>query len=373
MKLTFDRNELLQTLKMMHSLLDKSPKLPILKHILVTTTASHITLAATDLELGLQRHMAIPCPESCSFVVPADPVLEFIRELHAPTVQWTVDSTHNMTISAGKTKAKFTGLDAQDYPALPAIPAPLLFSLPIGDLQDLLNETLPAVGEQTERYILNAIRFQMIDGAIPILQAVGTDGKRLVLTSRATGTWLTKDHETKTMLVPKKIGKVLKTLLANVDDTHIGIGLSANLAGFQLGATMLTSRLMEGQYPKHEGVIPQKTNALFTLPKLNLEDPLRRVSVISGRDAKPIQVKIRPTEILLQAVNVDMGEATESIEITSTRDELVTGFNTHYLLDALASMPGEHCQVYMDSPLAPCLLTTPERPEWNHIVMPLKV
>jgi DNA polymerase III sliding clamp (beta) subunit (PCNA family) len=68
-----------------------------------------------------------------------------------------------------------------------------------------------------------------------------------------------------------------------------------------------------------------------------------------------------------------MGEATESIEITSTRDELVTGFNTHYLLDALASMPGEHCQVYMDSPLAPCLLTTPERPEWHHIVMPLKV
>ncbi len=145
------------------------------------------------------------------------------------------------------------------------------------------------------------------------------------------------------------------------------------MAGFKIGPMHLTSRLMEGQYPNFQQVIPKETSPLFTIPKLLLEDPLRRVSVINGRDGKPIHLTIRSKEIVLKAVNVDMGEATETIETSSDSPELTVGFNTHYLIDALESMPGDHCHFSMANPLAPCLLRTPEQKNWLHIVMPVKV
>lgn len=372
MKLTFPRTELLQTLKLMHTILDRGTKLPILKHVLVQTELTHLTLSATDLELGLHRTLAITCAEQGSFLIPAETVLEFVRELNEPNMQWTVEK-NTLTISAAKTKAKFNIRDAQEFPALPAAPEPLLFSLPTPDFDAVLQETLPAVGEQDARYILNAIRLTLTQGQAPTLEAVGTDGKRLVMTSRATGVWLTPDHADKVMLIPKKVGKVLKSMFSNCEDTQIAIGVTQNLAAFKIGPMLLTSRLMEGQYPNYKAVVPAKKTLLFSLSKLHLEDPLRRVSVINGRDANPIHMNVRSHEIVLKAVNVDMGEATETIETGSPSRELTIGFNTTYLLDALESMPGENCQVYMDSPLAPCVLTTPERQEWTHLVMPIKI
>jgi len=373
MKLTFPRPELVQTLKLMQSVLDRTTKMPVLKYVRVTTAPTHVTLAASDLELGLERTIPLNCPETRTFLIPTDTMLDFVRELNTPTILWTLDNKQSITVSAGKTKAKVNTLEATDYPGLPQAPDPLLFSLPTADFTAILDETMPAVGEQDTRYILNAIRLRLTEQHGPTLEGVGTDGKRLVVTSRTTGTWLTKDHEDKVMLVPKKVGKVLKTMMSAADDTTIGIGLSKNLAGFKIGPMLLTSRLMEGQYPNFQQVIPKETSVLFTIPKLQLEDPLRRVSVINGRDGKPIHLTIRSKEIVLKAVNVDMGEATETIETASDSPELTVGFNTHYLIDALETMPGDHCHFSMANPLAPCLLRTPEQKNWLHIVMPVKV
>ncbi len=124
MKLTFPRTELLQTLKLMHTILDRGTKLPILKHVLVQTELTHLTLSATDLELGLHRTLAITCPEQGSFLIPAETVLEFVRELNEPNVQWTVEK-NTLTISAAKTKAKFNILNAQEFPALTRIASPV--------------------------------------------------------------------------------------------------------------------------------------------------------------------------------------------------------------------------------------------------------
>lgn len=372
MKLSFPRAELLQTLKLMHTILDRSTKLPILKHVLVSTELTHLTLSATDLELGLHRTLSINCPERSSFLLPAETVLEFVRELNEPNIQWTIE-TKTLTISAAKTKAKFNILEATEFPSLPPAPDPAIFSLPIADFDAVLQETLPAVGEQDARYILNAIRLKLTEAAAPTLEAVGTDGKRLVVTSRATGAWLTQDHEDKVMLIPKKVGKVLKGMFSNCEDTQLAIGLSQNLVGFTVGPVLLTSRLMEGQYPNYKAVIPARKTLLFSLPKLHLEDPLRRVSVINGRDAKPIHMNVRNNEIVLKAVNVDMGEATETIETGHASPDLTVGFNTNFLLDALETMPGEDCDVYMDSPLAPCVFTTKAQPNFLHLVMPIKV
>jgi DNA polymerase III subunit beta len=375
MKIELHRGTLTKTLKLMHSVLDRNPTMPVLKHLLITATPTGLTLAATDLELGLQRTLDIATGTDEALLAPSDPIFDFLRELTTETIHWTTDSAHNITITAGKTKAKFKGLDAKDYPALPSIPEPWLCCLPPADLDQLLAETLPAVGETDARYILNSLRLHFAGDPEASLEVVGTDGHRLVVTKRTTGTWLTKDHRPQTILIPKKTGKVLRALLADTEEQQIAFSASQSLAAFRLGPYRVTSRLMEGAFPLYDKIIPAKPAIRFTIPKLVFEDPLRRVSVISGRDAKPITVAVQSNQVVLKAVNIDLGEATETIETQTypTEEQFVTGFNTDYLLDALATMPGEQCNVHMDNPLAPCVLTTPQHPFWKHIVMPVKI
>lgn len=375
MKIELHRGTLTKTLKLMHSVLDRNPKMHILKHLLVKATPTGLTLAATDLELGLQRTLEVTAGTDEAVLVPTDPIFDFLRELNTETIQWTTDSAHNITISAGKAKAKFKGLDAKEYPALPSIPEPWLCCLPPADLDHLLAETLPAVGEADARYMLNALRLHFAGESEASLEVVGTDGHRLVVTKRTTGTWLTKDHRPQTILIPKKTGKVLRAILTDTEEQQIAFSASTALAAFRLGPYRITSRLMEGAFPLYDKIIPAKPAIRFTIPKLVFKDPLRRVSVISGRDAKPITVAVQPNHVVLNAVNIDLGEATETIETPtfSTQEQFVTGFNTHYLLDALETMPGEQCNVHMDHPLAPCVLTTPQHPFWKHIVMPVKI
>ena len=375
MKIELDRSVLTKTLKLMHSVLDRNPKMPVLKHLLVRATPTELTLAATDLELGLQRTLDVSTGGDEALLAPTDPILDFLRELTTDTIQWATDSAHTITITAGKAKAKFKGLDAKEYPALPGIPKPWLCCLPPGDLDQLLEETLPAVGEADARYILNALRLQFAGDPEASLEVVGTDGHRLVVTKRTTGTWLTTDHRPQTILIPKKTGKVLRALLADTEEQQIAFSTSNALAAFRLGPYRITSRLMEGAFPLYDKVIPAKPAIRFTIPKLVFEDPLRRVSVISGRDAKPITLAIEANRVVLKAVNVDLGEATEAIDTETfpTKEQFLTGFNTHYLLDALETMPGEQCDVHMDTPIAPCVLTTPEQKDWRHVIMPVKV
>lgn len=374
MKIELNRDVLTKTLKLMHSVLDRNPKMPVLKHLLVTATPTGLTLAATDLELGLQRTLDVPAGMDDAILAPADPILDFVRELDAETIQWSTDKAQTITIMAGKAKAKFKGLEAKDYPTLPTLPEPWLCALPSADLDLLLAETLPAVGETDARYILNSIHLQFAGDSEASVEAVGTDGHRLVITKRSTGTWLTTNHHPHTVLIPKKTGKVLRALLADTEEEQIAFSASRSLAAFRLGPYRISSRLMEGNYPLYEKVIPAKPAIRFSIPKLVFEDPLRRVSVISGRDAKPITLSIEENRVVLKAVNVDLGEATEAIDTqTFTKEQFLAGFNTHYLLDALETMPGEECQLHMDSPTAPCVLTTPQHKDWRHVIMPVRV
>ena len=375
MKLELNRADLAQTLKLMHSILDRNPKMPLLKYLSIKAVPNEFTIAGTDLELGLQRTFAVAHTSTEELLIPAEPLFEFLRELETETIQFGTDNQHAVTVTGGKAKAKFKGMDAKDYPVLPDVPAPWRLSIPTDPFSHLLSETLTAAGEQDARYILNSIRLHLSGDPDVAVEAVSTDGHRLVVTNRSIGTWLTKDHSAQTLLLPKKTGKILSALMASSEEDQLAIGLSKSLAGFRLGPYVLTSRLMEGNYPQYQAVIPKQPKMRFTLKKAVLEDPLRRVSVIAGRDSKPIVLTVGHNAVTLRAVNVDLGEATETIDTPTveTPEPFVAGFNTDYLLDALTSMPGEHCSLLMDSPTTPCVFTSPEALGYTHIVMPVRV
>lgn len=373
MIIDFPRTALLQTLKLINAVLNRKTGPDPLKMIHVSTGPGGVRLAATDLELGLQRTLPIPMMEERAFLIPDAPIYEFIKELTMDTVRWTIDDDCHITVTSGKSKAKFNGLNSDSYPALPALPEPFLFSIPGQDMAQLLTETLPAVGETDARYILNALKLTLIQTSEPTLQLVGTDGHRLVITNRPTGTWLTPERQAIHLLIPKKAGKILNSLIPEKDSPFIAIGAHASLAGFKVGDYLMTSRLLDGAYPSYERIIPAMTTAKAIVHRPTLEDSIRRVAVIGEKDTKPMELSISENHLTLHTSNVDLGEATETIDATATQP-FKAGFNAQYLLDAIETMPGEQCQLFMESPHAPCILTMPgQHSRFKHIIMPLSL
>jgi len=341
MIIDFPRITLLQTMRLINTVLHRKAATDPLKMIHVSTGPTGVRLAATDLELGLQRTLPIPMIEERDFLIPDAPIYEFIRELTADTVRWSIDDEYHVTVTSGKTKAKFNGMSPENYPALPPLPEPFLFSAPGHDISQLLAETLPAVGETDGRYILNAINLTLSNAPEPTLNMVGTDGHRLVITSRATGTWLTRQHDTLRLLIPKKAGKVLRALIPEKDLLLVAIGANTSLAGFKIGDYLMTSRLLEGTYPSYERIVPTLTTSRATVDTSALGDSIRRVAVIGGKDTKPMELSISENHLTLYTRNVDVGEATETI-VAAASQSFRAGFNAQYLLEAIETMPGEH-------------------------------
>jgi DNA polymerase-3 subunit beta len=174
------------------------------------------------------------------------------------------------------------------------------------------------------------------------------------------------------MLIPKKAGKVLHALIPDKEPPLMAIGLNDSLAGFQIGEYLLTSRQLTGDYPQYNRIIPTITTPRLTIQKGALEESIRRVSVIGTKDTTPMELSIADNHLTLHANNRDLGEATETLDTLTDSQPFKAGFNAQYLLDALESMPGEQCQLFMESPHTPCLLTTPEQPaQFQHVIMPI--
>jgi DNA polymerase-3 subunit beta len=142
---------------------------------------------------------------------------------------------------------------------------------------------------------------------------------------------------------------------------------------FRKSGLLLTSRLMEGNYPNYQQVIPKESNRRVSLKRAELESALRRVSVLARDKANAVKLSFSPGTLTLYSSNPDYGEATEELPAKYDGEPLNTGFNARYLLDVFGVMDGETVSLQMDTPLSPCLIQEPESPGFKCVVMPIKI
>jgi DNA polymerase-3 subunit beta len=142
---------------------------------------------------------------------------------------------------------------------------------------------------------------------------------------------------------------------------------------FRKSGLLLTSRLMEGNYPNYQQVVPKDHERRLTVAKADLEGALRRVAVLSRDKTNAVKVTMAPGRMTLFSSNPDFGEATEELGAKYNGEALTTGFNARYLLDVLSVVDGESLSLQMDSALSPCLIREPGNLAFTAVVMPIKV
>ena len=376
MKLRITREELLTALQRVQGVVEKRNTMPQLSNILLEAKPEGVDVIATDLEIGMRGLYKATVKEPGSITLSARKLFEILKELPESEIELTVGDNNWATLKAGKSQFKIVGLPSSDYPALPAIEREGLTPVAGAGLLELIRKTLFAVGDNDARYILNGLLVTLLAGEKKTtLRLVGTDGHRLAMAEQEVGAAGAKDapKEVKA-IIPKKAAFEMRRLLEEGDGEPL-IGFTKNLMVFRKSGLLLTSRLMEGNYPNYQQVIPKEKeqDKRVTVVRAEMEGALRRVAVLSRDKTNAVKLTLAPGKMTLFTSNPDFGEATEELGAQYKGDTLTTGFNARYLLDVLAVMDGESIAMQMDTPLSPCLLREPGNAGFTCVVMPIKV
>jgi DNA polymerase-3 subunit beta len=375
MKLRISRDELLTGLQRVQGVVEKRNTMPILSNILLEAKADGVDILATDLEIGMRGLYKAAVEEPGAVTLSARKLYEILKELRDCDIELSVSENKWTTIQAGKSQFKIVGLPSSDYPQMPVIDRESLTPLAGVGLNDLIRKTLFAVGDNDARYILNGLLVSLTaSDKKATLRLVGTDGHRLAVAEQDISASLAKDapKEMKA-IIPKKAAQEMRRLLEEGGDGEPLIGFTKNLMIFRKSGLLLTSRLMEGNYPNYQQVVPKETNKQVTLDKAEFEGALRRVAVLSRDKTNAVKVTFAADRVTLFSSNPDFGEATEELSAKNTGSEVTTGFNARYLLDVLSVVDGESVSLQMETPLSPCMIKEPMNAGFTCVVMPIKV
>ena len=369
------RVELLTGLQRVQGVVEKRNTMPILSNILLEAKQEGVEIVATDLEIGMRGLYKATVEKPGGVTVSARKLYEIIKELTVKEIEITSGENNWTTIQAGKSQFKIVGLPSTDYPALPTIEREGLIPLAGAGFLELIRKTLFAAGDNDARYILNGLLITLITSEKKtILRLVGTDGHRLAVAEQEVGKAGVKGapQEIKA-IIPKKAAHEMQRLLEEGGEGEPLIGFTKNLMIFRKSGLLLTSRLMEGNYPNYQQVVPKETGRKIGVNRNELESALRRVSVLSRDKANAVKVSFVTGQMTLFSSNPDFGEATEELAAKYEGEALNTGFNARYLLDVLGVMDGETISLQMDNPLSPCLIQESDSPSFKCVVMPIKI
>jgi DNA polymerase-3 subunit beta len=375
MKVRIGRDELLTGLQRVQGVVEKRNTMPILSNVLLEAKQEGAEIVATDLEIGMRGLYKAAVLETGGVTISARKLFEIIKELPSGDIELTTGENNWTTIQAGKSQFKIVGLPSADYPALPAIEREGLTPLSGDGLLELIRKTLFAAGDNDARYILNGLLVTLINTEKKTtLRLVGTDGHRLAVAehemSQAGGKGVPQEIKA---IIPKKAAQEMRRLLEEGGDGEPLIGFSKNLMIFRKSGLLLTSRLMEGNYPNYQQVIPKEGGKKISVHRIELESALRRVSVLSRDKASAVKVSFAPGKMTLFSSSPDYGEATEELPARYEGEALSSGFNARYLLDVFGVMDGESVSLQIETPLSPCLIQESESPGFKCVVMPIKI
>jgi DNA polymerase-3 subunit beta len=365
------REHLLPALTLMQAIAEPRTSLPILSHVfLEARPPDTLELRATDLEIGLSRQ----CPASVKTagVCTADArrLYEIVRAL--PPGSLTLESTlaHGLTITQDKRRFRLLSLDPSEFPQLaPAGDSVQTIELPAARLTELLDRTSFAVCPDDTRVHLHSLLFAC--GPDEQVRCAASDGHRLALIERPVPG---APADVVPILLPYKGLTEARRLLELVKDDTVTLTFGAAVAVLTVGSTTLSLRLVEGEFPDYEQVIPRTHTHRLAIPRAELVAALRRVMVLTTERARGVKCDIHTGTLALSVNTPDLGEGSEELAIDYQGSGLTVGFNGRYLLDFCTAVePAEQVVMELANETTPALLRIESDPQYRYVLMPMRI
>jgi len=370
MEFTVKKFEILREIGLTQGVVEKKTTIPILANLLIDAAGEGLSLAATDLEIGIKTNCAAKVKKEGSITTPAKNFLEIIRSLPDADVKIKKLENDRLQINCAAASFKIVGLPTDNFPALPDLKE-VLVEIPARILLNLINKTIFAIASEESRYTLNGALLLLKPLSITM---VSTDGHRLAHVEKQ----VNFEHLNSEIraLIPKKALAELQRLLAESEETDtVSFGKDATHLFFRLKNRLMLSRMLTGQFPNYEAVLPKENSKTIVLNREEFNSAIKRVSLLADDKSRAIRILIDSNKLEISSSNADLGEARESIDINYTLSPIQIGFNCQYLLDFLnvtqdSSVSFDFKDEQSAGQLRPA---TEEDYNYRYIVMPMRV
>lgn len=329
---------------------------------------TRLTLTGFDLEIGIRTIADADIIEKGGVILNAQLVSSIVRKLPDNIITIESDEKFFTTISCGPSVFNLIGQNPAEFPELPTVLREKGAKIPQNILKSMIQGTIFAVSDNENKPIITGCLFKMIENTLTV---VALDNYRMAI--RREEVVRADSAENMNFVVPGKTLREVERFLEESDET-VNLSLSRRHITFEMNDTVLTSRLLEGEFLNYEGAIPKASSLKLTVKTDELISSLDRVSLIINEKLKNYVRCSFGSDLLKLDCTTAVGRAYDECAISITEGNgLDIGFNSRYLLEALRACREEEVICSLNTPLTPCVITPIEGDKFLHMILPVRL
>lgn len=367
MKVSLDRDAFLTDLQAVTRVASTRSAIQALSGVQLSAAAGACELRATDTDVSLRVPLEADVSREGTVVLPARLLLDVVRSLPAPVVSLEVrPSQQDVELVSGNATFNIRTLHGDDFPPLPDPDPATSVSVPAHAFVETATRVSGSASRDETRPVLTGI---LVSASGNQLRMVATDSYRLSVKETTIDTPLASGFEVN---VPARALQELARLAAHSDEESLTVSVRQNQVVFVLGQVVLSSRLIDGQFPNYRQLLPETFEHELRISASELRDVVRRISLLAQKNA-PLRLSFTPGELTVSAQTPDIGEARESLPVAFQGEPMEIGFNPEFLRDGLEAIEEGDVIVKLISALRPGLLEAGDGSGFLYLIMPIRL
>lgn len=370
MLFTIDKDSLLNKLKIVEKVTAQRGNVqPVLSNVLFEAEDNVLYLSATDLEISVKAKTTVAVKKPGKITLPAKKLLEIAAKLPDKPVEFSLNEDNNIvSISCGKSKFEIIGISAQEFPKNDdEITDGTAIEIELEPLLKSIKNTVYATANYENRNVISGVFCLIKDNK---LEMAATDGNRL---TRIIETIKNKDDKSAKLVIPSKILNEFLRICSFINEENVTLIVDKTRITFKTMSFSINSKLLDGEYPPYEQLIPKSTANNSTISRDELIGALERVSTMVNDRTSIVKFIFGENKLLLKAETPNSGTSEDETECEYNGEELAIAFNYKYVLDSIKTMDSKSVKIGLNGSLSATVFKPDSEEEYICLIMPMQV
>jgi DNA polymerase-3 subunit beta len=366
-KISLERDALLAQLQTVTRVASTRSAIQALSGVQLVASSATCELRATDMDVSLRVPLTAEVVREGVVVLPARLLLDVVRALPAPQVSLELRAAEqDVELISGKATFHIRTLRAEDFPPFPEPDTETGISMPVDAFVATASKVAGSASRDETRPVLTGI---LVSASERELRMVATDSYRLSVKETTLESPLPSAFEVN---VPARALQELARVAGGGDEKQLSVSVLQNQVVFSLDGVILSSRLIDGQFPNYRQLLPESFEHELRINAAELTEVVRRISLLAQKNA-PLRLAFNPGELTVSAQTPDVGEASESLPVPFQGEPLEIGFNPDFLRDGLEAVEDGDLLLKLISPLRPGLIESADGSGFQYLIMPIRL
>ena len=367
MELVVSKNNLLRELQLFQGIVERKNTIPILANVLMEAKGEEVKFLATDLEVGLRSKCAAAVSKGGSLTLPAKKLYEIVKSLPETDIRIAEDKG-GVKVAADRFDSRMQTLPREDFPTLPDASGKARAVLPRSAVKEMVAKTQYAITGEDTRFFLNGAKLVLKPQSLTL---VATDGHRLALVDVQHDTGITQEVG---VILPKKTLLELGKLLAE-GEGDVQFESGENHLFFEVAGRVLISRMIDGQFPTYERVIPKGNDKTIEFDRERLTNAVKRVALLSNERSRAVKFEIDQGKVEVTSSSSEFGEAHEQLPVEYPGPALTISFNAQYVLDFLNVVETDVVSLSLKDEVSQAVMKPvgAKGYDYTYVIMPMRI